>query len=113
EIVDESAHVFQRLARRDAEPLMGRTMADPDSEAKPAARDLVEEGRGLGEVIRMPGVHVGDAAAERDLARAERDRLAEPEAVAEARAVEAGEAFLLEPPRHLDRRLPSSGHGGE
>ena len=61
---------------------MGWTMTDPDSEAKPAARNLMEEGRGLGEVIRMPGVHVGDAAAERDLARAERDRLAEPEAVA-------------------------------
>ena len=34
----------------DAEPIMGRAVADPDAEAKAAARELVDEGRGLGEV---------------------------------------------------------------
>ena len=45
--------------------------------------------RRLRVVMGMARVDVGDAGPERDLARDERERLAEPEAVAEARTVEA------------------------
>ena len=93
---------------------MGRTVADADSEAEPAARDLVDERGGLREVVRDAARRCWRCCVPNGISRvAERERLAEPEAVAEARAVEAGEALLLEPPGHVDRRLPSSGDGGE
>jgi hypothetical protein len=113
ELADEVAHVFQRFACRHLEAGERGAVAHADSEAKAASAELVDEGGGMGIVVGMPRVHIGDGRAERDLRGRERERFAEPEAVAEARAVETGESFLFEPPGHVDRRLPPSGDGGE
>jgi hypothetical protein len=61
----------------------------------------------------MARVDVGDAGAERDLARGLRERLAERQTVARARTVEPREAFLLETLRHLERRATAPGDRDE
>src|SRR5947207_10101706 len=66
----------------------------------------MDEGRRVGVVGRVPRVEIGDGGAERDLARRERQRLAESQAVAEARAIEPAEALVLEALGHLDGGLP-------
>jgi hypothetical protein len=63
-LLDEAAHVGQRLALGDAEPVHGRCVADADAEAEAAARDFVDERRGAGEVGDIAGVDRRDAGAE-------------------------------------------------
>ncbi len=112
-LAHEAAHVFERPARRYLEPGQGRPVAHPDPEAEAAARELVDEGGGMGVVVGMPGVHVGDGRPEGDLVGGEGDGFAESEAVAEARAVDSGEAFLLEALGELDGGLASARGRGE
>src|SRR5207245_11622165 len=86
-----------RRAALEPETLVRGTVAHADPESEPAARQLVDDGRGLRVVEGMARVDVGDAGAERDLARGERERLTERQTVTRARAVESGEPFTLEP----------------
>ena len=61
----------------------------------------------------MARVDVGDGRPQRNLAGGERDGFAEGEAVAEARAVDTGEALLLEALGELDGGLASARGRGE
>src|SRR5207248_2144563 len=82
----ELADVFQRLADLQPEAPMRRSVAHADAEAEAPARQLVDDRRRLRVLEWMAGVDVGDARAKRDRARRQRERLAEREAVARARA---------------------------
>ncbi len=84
-----------------------------DSEAEAAAGQLVDQGRRLGVVVWVSEVDIRDAGAERDLARGQGEGLAQGKAVADARAVDAREALLLEPLRELHRGLSTPGHRGQ
>ena len=86
EILHELPHVGERLARLDLQPLQRGPVTHPDAEAEARARQLVDERGGVRVVVGMARVDVGDARAERDLARPKGERLAEPEPVAEAGA---------------------------
>ena len=89
---DVLAHVAERLAGLDAEPFDDGAVRDPDPESEPSVSDLVEIARGGGECHRMLQVDRLDRRAELDRRRRVRDRQAQPERVAEARTVDAGEA---------------------
>jgi hypothetical protein len=84
-------------------------VAHADAEAKAPAAQLVQERRGLREVVRVAGVDVGDAGAELDRLGRQRERFAQRQAVAEARAVEPGKAALLDLLRQFDGRPPPAG----
>src|SRR4029453_639875 len=109
----ELPDVLERLAGPKPEPLVGRPVAHADPEPEAAARQLVDDRDHLRVLERVACVDVGDAGAEGDLARRERERLAEGQAVAGARAVETGEPLALEALGHLERRAAPTGHRDE
>ena len=76
---------------------------DADAEVEAPARELVDQRRRLRVVGGVAHVEVRDRRAERDALRRERERLAEPDPVAEARAVDAREAARLDLARELER----------
>ena len=88
-------------------------VAHPDAEAEAPARQLVDEGGGVGEVVGVPRVDIGDAGAERDGLRDLGDALAEREPVVHARAVDAGIAFLFDALGQLEGGAPTPRHSGE
>src|SRR5207237_2681885 len=100
---DEASHVFERRAYLHVETLQGGAVAHAEAEAEPPSRELVNEGGRLGIVAGMAGVDIGDGGPERDLPGLQRDRLAQSQAVSEARAVQAREALLLQTLRDLQR----------
>src|SRR5262252_3558924 len=88
-------------------------MAHPDAKAKAAARKLVDERSSVGIIGDMPRVDVGDAGAEWDLARREREGLAETKAVTQTRAIDAAPALSLDLLCDLDGGASPAGHGRE
>src|SRR5215831_1863516 len=94
-LADELADVVEGAADLEAEPLVRGPVAHAHPEPEPAARQLVDHGGRLRVVEGMARVDVRDAGAERDLARRESQRLAEPQPVARARAVEPREPLAL------------------
>src|SRR5262249_59878544 len=77
------------------------------------AGQLGNAGRRLRPLEDVTRVDVRDARAERDLARDERERRTERQAVTRARAVDAAEALALERLRQVQRRLTPPRDGDE
>src|SRR5690606_1881269 len=90
-----------------------RPVAHADAEAEASARELVHERRGLRVVVDVARIDDGDRRAERDALGDQRERLAQAEAVAEARAIDASVAAAFELARDVERRTAASGHGGQ
>src|SRR5207245_6677954 len=100
----------QRLADLQPESPRRRSVAPAHTEAEAPAGQLVDDGRRLRILEWMARVDVGDARAERDRAGHQRERLAEREAVARARAIDAREALLLEALGKIERGAAVPGH---
>src|SRR5262245_20181748 len=109
----ELPDVLERLAGAEPEPLVSRPVAHADPEPEAAARQLVDDRDHLRVLEGVARVDVGDAGAEGDLARRERERLTEGQAVAGARAVQTGEPLALEALGHLERCTAPTGHRDE
>jgi hypothetical protein len=88
-------------------------MAHSHPEVEAPARELVDQRGGGGVVGDVAGVDVGDRGAEGNPLGRERQRLAEPHAVAVARAVDAGEAAPLDLAGELEGRLAATGNRGQ
>ena len=69
-------------------------MTDADAEHEAAVRDLVNERNRLREVLYVARVDRGDAGAEADFPGRQRDRFAQADAVAEARAINSRKSAL-------------------
>src|ERR1700733_11693890 len=62
----EVADIAERLSRRDAHADMRRPMRDADAELEPAARDFVDIGRAMGEIVDRGGIDRRDRGGEGD-----------------------------------------------
>ena len=113
DFLDESADVAERLAGPDPHALMRRLVRHADAEAEPSARDLVDEGRRLGEFLRLLEVDRRDRGREDRALRHMRERVAEPEAAERARRPHAGEAPPLDLAGEFQRCEAAAGDGGE
>ena len=113
QVGDELPDVLEGLARADSQAGVDRPVTHADPKPEPAVRQLMDERRHLRVLEGVARVDVGDAGSERDLAGRERQRLAQGQTVAGARAVEPGESLALEPLGHLEHHASPSGHRDE
>ena len=109
--LDEAPHVAERPPRGEPHALVHGGVAHAHPEAEASARELVDEGGMAGVVGRMPRIEVGDGGPEGDPARGEGQGLAERHGIAEARAVDAGEAAALDLAGQLQGLRAPAGHG--
>ena len=86
-------------------------MTHPHAKPEASTRDLMNKGRGLSKIIRMAGVHIGNAGPERNLVGGKGQGLAQANTVANTLTVNAAEAFLLDLGCHFQGLFSSSSNG--
>src|SRR5262249_47574827 len=91
----------------------GRCVGDAEAEAEARPGDLVQVGRSLPHIEGGAGVDVRDRGSEVQGLRGVGEREAKAHGVAEARAVDAGEAATLDLAGQLQGREAAAGYTGQ
>ncbi len=111
EALGEVARVGEGPAGDEPETSVHRLVAHADAEVEAPARELVDQRRMRGVVAGVTRVEVGDRGAEGDALGHQRERFAQAHRVAEARAVDALEAAILDLGGELERGAPAARDG--
>src|SRR5439155_16631935 len=104
------AHIRHRLARRHAERVVERLMADAEAEREAPAAHLMQVSGGLRQLVRIAAVDVDDAGGEAEGGGRMRERVEERHARARLRAEDPLIAAALDLAYQGERVAPAAGH---